>query len=253
MHPLIRSTLRATYPLYRPALTAFGLINVMARMHEADKAGHGYLRHYRHHFGSFRWKKIKLFEIGVGGRHPTVGAHSLRMWKDYFPRAEIFSIDIRKKRGLEQPRIRIFQGSQNDPDFLNDFGSRYGPFDLIIDDGSHNSQHVITSFTSLFPHLKDNGFYVIEDLFFSFDPTNGGSADDLDSPHTSLGMLKTLVDDMHSKYIPREARSVVDRITGLYFYPKICFVRKGDNSNRDAIVDAYYVGRSTRDPGPAHT
>ncbi len=35
---------------------------------------------------------------------------------------------------------------------------------MIIDDGSHISEHIITSFKTLFPHLKKGGLYFVEDL-----------------------------------------------------------------------------------------
>jgi methyltransferase family protein len=243
MHPLARRFLRRTYPLYRPILTTLGLLDYMARNHRTDKYWHRYTTHYQHHFNPLRNKKLKIFEIGVGGfGNPHQGGESLRMWKDYFKRAEIYSIDIVDKTSLGEDRIHIFQGDQNDPAFLDDFGTRFGPFDLIIDDGSHYCEHVITSFRALFPHLKENGIYVIEDLFYSYDENLGGSPDDLNnSACTSLGMLKSLVDDMHSKYIRRRPQSYGDRITGITFYPKICFIQKGDNTIPDDYVDSHYA------------
>jgi hypothetical protein len=238
MQPLARQFLRKTYPLYRPILTAFGLLDYIARKHGTDKYLHGYTVQYRHHFNCLRNKRLKLFEIGVGGfGDANKGGESLRMWRDYFTKAEIYSIDIADKTRLSEHRIHVFQGDQNDPAFLNDFASRFGPFDLIIDDGSHYSEHVITSFRALFPHLKENGIYVIEDLYYSYNEELDGSADDLNnSSRTSLGMLKSLVDDMHSKYIRRQPLSYGDRITGITFYPKICFIQKGDNTIPDGYV-----------------
>jgi demethylmacrocin O-methyltransferase len=44
-----------------------------------------------------------------------------------------------------------------------------GQFDIIIDDGSHLSQHQLFSFYQTFPCLKDGGIY-IEDVQTSFWP-----------------------------------------------------------------------------------
>ena len=41
--------------------------------------------------------------------------------------------------------------------------NKYGPFDIIIDDGSHINRDVIVSFEQLFPLLNDKGLYIIED------------------------------------------------------------------------------------------
>ena len=48
-------------------------------------------------------------------------------------------------------------------------------FDIIIDDGSHQSKHIISSFKFLFSYLNNNGIYVVEDLQTSYQPRNGGS------------------------------------------------------------------------------
>ena len=91
-------------------------LSKIALCHKTDKFGyHFYTPHYQKHFNSFRFKKIKLLEIGVGGyKEPLIGGNSLRMWKSYFPFAKIFSIDIFEKSFLQERRIRIFQGSQID-------------------------------------------------------------------------------------------------------------------------------------------
>ena len=85
------------------------------------------------------------------------------MWKVYFPKAQIFGIDIHDKSALEENRIRIFHGSQSDPTFLEQVIATIGTIDIVIDDGSHINEDVIFSFNSLFPSLSKTGIYVIED------------------------------------------------------------------------------------------
>jgi hypothetical protein len=43
--------------------------------------------------------------------------------------------------------------------------------DIIVDDGSHDSGHQILTFATLFPHLKPNGYYVVEDCLTSYNST----------------------------------------------------------------------------------
>ena len=191
-----------------------------------------------------------MLEIGIGGYdRPHEGGTSLKMWNDFFPRGKIFGLDVHDKSSLRMPpRVHIFQGDQNDPEFLESFAAQWGPFDIIIDDGSHVSEHVITSFRALFPYVTDGGYYVVEDLFFSYDEELGGSPVHLDGLDTSMGLLKSLTDQMHAKYIPdREPADHGERIVAMSYYPKICFIRKGDNTKPDATVNAFYSRHNRRE------
>src|SRR5262245_54084192 len=64
-----------------------------------DKWGeHWYARHYQAHFAPLRRRRLRLLEIGIGGYDdPHKGGESLRMWKAYFPNAQIFGLDITDK------------------------------------------------------------------------------------------------------------------------------------------------------------
>lgn len=248
MRSTVMSLLRSTYPVYRPVLSRLGMLDVIARKYPSDKRLHGYIPHYRRHFHPWRGRRIKLLEIGIGGHAEKKGGASLRMWKDYFPRAEIFGLDLYDKSYLQEPRITILQGDQNDPDALDAIARRHGPFDIIIDDGSHVSEHIITSYRALFPHVTPGGLYVIEDLYLSYEEKDhGGSAVEFDDPRTANGFLKTLVEEMHWKYIPGYAcRAYGEQITELCFYRKICFIQKGDNAGLDPYLqrDAIAAGRA---------
>jgi hypothetical protein len=238
--------LRNAYPAYRPVLSQFGMLDAIARKHLTDKRHHGYLPHYERHFSPWRKSEIKLLEIGIGGHEKKLGGGSLRTWKDYFPKGEIFGLDLYDKSFLQQPRITILQGDQNDPACLNEIGNRYGPFDIIIDDGSHISEHIITSYRALFPHVTANGLYVIEDLYLSYDEKDhGGSPVEFNDPRTANGFLKTLIEEMHWKYIPGYVcRNYGEHITEFCFYPKICFIQKGDNTHPDPYFQSEPAGKA---------
>ena len=66
-------------------------------------------------------------------------------------------MDIYDKSPHEENRIKIYQGSQVDTDFLQSLCNEIGNFDIIVDDGSHINEHVIKSFEFLFPKLKKGG------------------------------------------------------------------------------------------------
>ena len=44
----------------------------------------------------------------------------------------------------------------------------HGPFDVIIDDGSHVPSHQKLTFQTLWPHLRPGGLYAVEDIETSF-------------------------------------------------------------------------------------
>lgn len=204
----------------------------LGSIHETDKGSpHDYLRHYQSHFAPMRKRRFNLLEIGVGGYdNPRHGGHSLRMWKDYFPRANIYAIDIHDKSPLQEPRIRIFRGSQADPEFLKHVAGEIGRIDIIIDDGSHVSEHVIASFQTLFPLLADDGIYAIEDLQTSYWPDLGGSTD-LDCSTTSIAMCKRLIDGLHWQEIPGRQPSYTDEhVVALHCHRELILIKKGINN-----------------------
>lgn len=129
---------------------------------------HNYTNRYAMYFEDIREEKINILEIGVKlGR-------SLKMWKEYFHNAEITGVDIDNLKKFEEPRIHIEQGDQKDTDFLKKINDLYGPFDIIIDDGSHINEDIQKSFDCLFPLLKPGGLYIVEDLHACYWDSHGG-------------------------------------------------------------------------------
>lgn len=209
-------------------------LNNLALIYGSDKwGGHFYTTHYHEHFHKLRHKKLKILEIGVGGyEDPHYGGASLRMWKRYFPQSMINAIDIYDKKALQEPRIRIFQGSQADEAFLRKVCDEAGPFDIIIDDGSHMVDHVLTSFKTLFPLMREDGIYAVEDTQTSYWPDFGGNSEDLDDPKTSMNFLKKLTDSLNHQgfLLPGYSPSYFDtHIVAMHFYHNLVIINKGRN------------------------
>lgn len=203
----------------------------------SDKWGsHWYAPHYQHHFEPLRRKKITLLEIGIGGdEDPLAGGGSLRAWKSYFSRASIVGIDIHDKKAHEAPRIRTYKGSQADAGFLKRVVEQIGAPDVIIDDGSHINEHVITSFEVLFPLLRDGGIYVIEDMQTSYWPTyGGGGKGSAKAPGlTLMEFFKDMCDGLnHAEFLnPGYEPSYYDRhVVSMHFYHNLLFIYKGSNN-----------------------
>jgi hypothetical protein len=128
--------------------------------YDTDKLGHGYLTHYEDRFGPFCQRPMNILEIGI------MGGASLRMWRDFFAYGKVYGIDVEQVsvEGVTgEDRIKAFCGPQEDVDFLQTVVQETGPLDVVIDDGSHKGVHHVISFEALWPHVKDGGWYCIED------------------------------------------------------------------------------------------
>jgi len=142
---------------------------------------HNYTPTYHSVLDSRRDTTLHMLEIGVGNiplMRPIVGDRykpgaSLRMWRDYFPKAEIIGCDIDKKVLFnDEDRIKTFYADQsNEPSLVSlieQIKSPDGKLDIILDDGSHNKDHQIFSFKILWPYIRAGGLYIIEDIWFTF-------------------------------------------------------------------------------------
>ena len=150
---------------------------------------HNYCVKYEKYLPFNRHDNLNILEIGI------LDGKSLLTWKEYFYRANILGIDINPDcKKYEEPRISIEIGSQDDGKFLSRIWQQYGPFDMILDDGSHMNGHMIYSFEHLFESVKSGGVYVIEDVGCSYWEDYGGG---YLNPNGSMEYFKKLSDDVN--------------------------------------------------------
>jgi len=123
------------------------------------------LSFYRRLLTSLDREPASILEIGVKG------GGSAAMWKGLFPAASVVGIDIKLRRWLtRQPSadgVVYLEGDQTDGARLEEIAAKYGPFDLVIDDGSHVTDHVAGTLQCLLPHVRAGGIYIIEDTHSS--------------------------------------------------------------------------------------
>jgi hypothetical protein len=220
-----------------PCSILFGRnLKMLATIYLSDKwNSHWYAEHYDAAFRSMRRKDIKILEIGIGGYNdPKSGGNSLRMWRTYFPRGMVYGIDLYDKSSHNRRRIRTFQGSQTDPQFLDSVITKTGPLSIIIDDGSHRNDHVIFTFQHLFPHLADEGIYAIEDTQTSYWPQYGGNGADRNDMQTTMGYFKSLADGLNwSEFIGAYSPTYLDlNIRSICFFHNLIIITKGPNRER---------------------
>lgn len=114
----------------------------------------------------------RVLEIGIcttrdipNGR---TGA-SLFMWEEFFPHASIFGVDIDPASMVNTGRITSALGDQSDPhrwgQIFKEFGGQ--PFDVIVDDGSHDPVYQTAAAVILLGAgmLAPGGHYFIEDIY----------------------------------------------------------------------------------------
>ncbi len=228
------------------------LLTRLAIKHGTDKWGlHFYTPVYNSFLRRMRRLPIRLLEIGIGGYNMQgVGGASLSMWADYFPEGRIVGIDVADKRLSLDPRIEVRRGSQEDSDFLNRVCDELGPFDIIIDDGSHVPQHVTSSFNILFPRLRDGGYYMIEDVQTTFWPQFGGSALGGATMRLAMAMLENLHHaEIKVAHPTRHVDDLSKSIRSFHAFHNLFVIEKGDNtepSNHRFRLDNPHAARALR-------
>jgi hypothetical protein len=130
---------------------------------------HHYERYYTKWLEPYRSKRnVKLLEIGAErGR-------SLKLWHSYFDDPALIlglaygaSAQNVDSVAMKLDRAKVHFGDQSKKETM-DYLKKKGPWDIIIDDGSHVPQHVLISLFSLWSSIKPGGMYVIEDLETSY-------------------------------------------------------------------------------------
>ncbi len=173
---------------------------------------------------------VRLLEIGVqnGG--------SLEIWSRYLPRgSSIAGIDVDPACATlaVPPNARVLIGDASDPAVLDRLlGS--AQFDVIVDDGSHRSDHIIASFAACFPRLAPGGLYVVEDLHCSYAASFGGG---FRKPGAAVEHFKQLADALNADHFESDAeaadanetgqlRAAGQEIARITFYDSVVVVEK---------------------------
>ena len=204
---------------------------------------YSFLHDYEQLLKAYRSQKVRILEIGIqnGG--------SLEIWAKYFPHAErIVGCDIDPKcsaLSYADERISVVVGDANNTCSANKIFEISENFDIIIDDGSHESGDIIRTFARYFERLKPGGIFVVEDLHCSYwqDTFNGG----LNAPFSSISFFKRLCDIVNYEHwgtgdVPAHAFGYFSKtyditlkdedllsIEGVVFRNSLCAIYRADN------------------------
>lgn len=140
-----------------------------------DWPPHTYSNLYSLMFDPCRDIVTKVFECGIGTNNPlltsSMGSRgqpgaSLRAWRDYFPKADIFGADIDREILFQEDRIHTYWVDQTSAATVEAMWSEIDQrgFDLMIDDGLHEVPAGLCLFEYSIDRLSDTGTYVIEDV-----------------------------------------------------------------------------------------
>ena len=131
------------------------------KIYQTDKIANGFMPDYERILAPFRQQAVRVLEIGVfkGG--------SCKLWSDFFshPQSRIIGLDLvlPGDAAPTDPRITLKQCDQNDAVCLREIAERFGPFDVVIDDGAHRFDETRNCYQVLFEHVNSGGYYIIED------------------------------------------------------------------------------------------
>lgn len=133
------------------------------------KLNHSYTPYYYQLFNPIRNEVRRVMELGIGRTKPSRGVKSgasLKMWRDFFPNAQIYGIDIVRWTQFSDKRIKTFLGDGTDKAFMEEVLKKTGDVDIFIDDGSHQKEDQMKTVKIMFPHAK---IYIIEDVMYPYD------------------------------------------------------------------------------------
>jgi glycosyltransferase involved in cell wall biosynthesis len=154
-----------------------------------------YISEYDRLFQPYRDQPVRLLEIGIqnGG--------SLEVWSKYFPKAiKLVGCDIDpvcEQLQFDDARISVVVANANSDEAEQEVLTLSTCFDIIIDDGSHQSGDIVRSFARYFSHINDGGLFIAEDLHCSYWQNFEGG---LEHPYSSVSFFKSLTDTINHEH-----------------------------------------------------
>lgn len=183
-----------------------------------------YFNVYDRYLNQYIGKNPNILEIGIdkGG--------SLELWYNYLENPNIFAVDVNpevKNIKFSFP-VDIELGNQTDINFWQQYNANRPLFDIIIDDGGHYMEQQLNSLICLFPRLKDNGIYIIEDVHTSYVKGYGGG---FRNPQTFIEHCKSLIELINLEFItdvnpPADLLQIFLNLCNISFYNSLIVLEK---------------------------
>lgn len=207
-------------PLERKLMQFSKSLIDIGKNYNTDKTVSGFVQIYEDLFANFRNTEKSILEIGINR------GDSLRMWREYFPKARIMGADIRQstlgKCGKGVETYYLDQSSRAD---LCAFSADKN-FVIIIDDGGHVVSHQILTFEVLWPHINSGGLYIIEDIETSY--WTDSKHNYVDSHPTCVEYFKNMIFELNSFGQTHKTETTLYQKTvdHIRFYPNMIVIKK---------------------------
>ena len=186
--------------------------------------GHSYHVYYEKFFSTKKSLDINLLELGSFKGNATASLFF------YFENSKIYSADLYPDLfSYKSKRIKNFKIDNSSEYDLKKF-SKNTKYDIIIEDAGHYLKDQIISLFKLFPTLKKNGLFIIEELDF---PDTRRDMNENMEKNTLYNILNLIIKkkDFKSRFISEKEKKFflknlkkIDILKGRF--NKIAFVRK---------------------------
>lgn len=139
-----------------------------------------------------RTRPLRMLKIG------SFYEDSLEMWRGYLHHESlIVGIDMNAKllKIADSQGINVRFGAGQSLSFLREIAAEFGPFDVVLDHGSHTSSRMVDSFRCLFANaLSNRGIYMVDDVHRDYQMAYR------DSRLSFIDFVRALIDALHSQY-----------------------------------------------------
>lgn len=202
-------------------------------LHKTDKSTyHGYHYFYPMFIEKLRNDTFNMLEIGY------FKGKSLKVWKDYFPNAFIYVMDI--DFDLSDDRSKVIKGDQSKLKDIVNVANVVKTAKFIIDDGSHHPDHQWETFSYFFNNvLEPGGIYIIEDIECSWWNHAAACYGYKIKGATILDKLNSFVHEINHEYSGLENKQNISSIT----YGQNCVI-----ITKRTEEEANYFNRTYRYP-----
>ena len=154
------------------------------------------------------------------------------MWRKLYPEATIVVLEhptgIGERFTTSDPRVVVVRGDQADAATLREC-AEHGPFDLIVDDGSHFPEHQMLAFETLFAAVKPGGVFIIEDIETSYWPVGHQLYGNYMTGETNVvESFKRIADRVNHEFTGHDYPAVAADVESVTFAQNCVIVTKRD-------------------------